>query len=80
VAWYDRDNPLQFQAAPQEVAEIIEAPLTALLDPAIQRQEPWQFRDQQILVPYFAVYDHKVWGATAIMLSEFVERLRAILD
>lgn len=80
VAWYGEHNPLQFRPEPQEVAEIIEAPLATLLDPAYQREEPWQFQNRQVMVPYFAVDNHKVWGATAIMLSEFVERLRTILD
>ena len=28
--------------------------------------------------PFFLVGEYKVWGATAMMLSEFVERLRAV--
>jgi hypothetical protein len=27
-------------------------------------------------VPFYNVNGHKVWGATAILLSEFLERLR----
>jgi hypothetical protein len=30
-------------------------------------------------VPFFRIGEHKVWGATAMILSEFVERLRAVL-
>jgi hypothetical protein len=29
-------------------------------------------------VPYFMVDGHKVWGATAMILSEFLERVRAL--
>jgi hypothetical protein len=54
------------------VAELIEAPLGTLLDPAAQHVECWSVRDQSIEVPYFAVARHKVWGATAMMLSELL--------
>lgn len=80
VGWYGDQAQPQFQAEPGEVAEIIEAPLATLLDPASRREEPRQFGDMQLSIPYFAVQGHKVWGATAIMLSEFIERLRTILD
>lgn len=80
VGWYGDQAQPQFQAEPGEVAEIIEAPLATLLDPASRLEEPRQFGDMQLSIPYFAVQGHKVWGATAIMLSEFIERLRAILD
>lgn len=65
---------------PSEVAEIIETPLDSLLQPGVRVEEWWDLGGQRLLVPYFAVGKHKVWGATAIMLSEFVERLRAALD
>jgi len=31
-----------------------------------------------MLVPYFNVFGHKVWGATAIVLSEFLAVLRRL--
>ena len=31
-------------------------------------------------VPFFRVGEDKVWGATAMILSEFVERLRHVRD
>jgi hypothetical protein len=54
--------------------------LIRLLDPASRIEEAWDFGGQQITVPFFAVQEHKVWGATAVMLSEFVERLRTVLS
>jgi 8-oxo-dGTP pyrophosphatase MutT (NUDIX family) len=79
VAWFSNGNQPDFKAAPDEVAEIIEAPLATFLDPATRIEEQWDFSGQQILVPFFAVQEYKVWGATAVMLSEFIERLRIIL-
>jgi 8-oxo-dGTP pyrophosphatase MutT (NUDIX family) len=79
VAWFNNGRLPEFDPAPWEVAEIIEVPLAELLDPAARVEESWEIRGQQVLVPFFAVQDHKVWGATAVMLSEFVERLRVVL-
>jgi len=78
VAWYQDGNQPIFIPESREVAEIIEVPLRYLLDPDTRREEPWQLYGQEIMVPYFAVGEHKVWGATAMMLSEFMERLRAV--
>jgi 8-oxo-dGTP pyrophosphatase MutT (NUDIX family) len=62
----------EFRPDPYEVAKLIEAPLCALLDPATRRIEPWILRGRQIEVPYFALEDHAVWGATAMILSELL--------
>lgn len=78
VAWSRGDRRPSFQPDPREVSEVIEVPLRYLLRPETRRQEPWNFRGHRIEVPYFAVDHHKVWGATAMMLSEFLERLRAL--
>ncbi len=75
VAWH-RGRPL-FSRQTSEVAEILEVPLTHLLDPANRFEEPWSIRGYELQVPYFLVGTHKVWGATAMMLGEFLERLRA---
>ena len=78
VAWYQDGKQPIFIPESREVAEIIEVPVRHLLDPATRREEPWQLYGQEIMVPYFAVGEHKVWGATAMMLSELVERLRVV--
>jgi 8-oxo-dGTP pyrophosphatase MutT (NUDIX family) len=80
VAWFSNGGLPAFRPEPGEVAEVIETPLAVLLDPAAKVEEVWEIRGQSIIVPFFAVREHKVWGATAVMLSEFVERLRAILE
>lgn len=76
VAWYDNGSPPKFTPNPAEVAEIVEVPLRQLLDPASRQEQPWTLRGRQINVPYYAVAGHKVWGATAMMISELLERLR----
>ena len=59
-----------------EVAEIIETPLSLLLDPAIQKSEMWHFETYGTRqIPFFEILGHKVWGATAMILSEFLTLL-----
>ena len=57
-----------------EVKDIIELPVSLLFDDAIIKHgkvSVGRNSATQISAPYFDVYGHKVWGATAIMLSEF---------
>lgn len=61
-----------FKIDPYEVALLLEAPLAELLDPGRRRVEAWQLRDRVADVPFFLVQGHKVWGATAMMLSELL--------
>ena len=69
-----------FVAAEWEVARILEVPVDDLRDPANVHAEmqPREINGQkyEIEVPYFAVEGHKVWGATAMALAEFL----ALLD
>ncbi len=80
VGWYQNGSSPTFYPAAAEVSQIIEVPLALLLDPATAVVEPWEFKGYEVMVPYFAIQEHKVWGATAIMLSELVERLRAVIS
>jgi 8-oxo-dGTP pyrophosphatase MutT (NUDIX family) len=62
-----------FTLEPKEVAELIETPLSLLLNPATCKQEIWKFPTYgERRVSFFDVFGHKVWGATAMMLSEFL--------
>jgi 8-oxo-dGTP pyrophosphatase MutT (NUDIX family) len=61
-----------FVPNPCEVAEVIEAPLSRLLDPATRCEESWPWRGEPRRVPFYAIGEHKVWGATAMMLCELL--------
>jgi hypothetical protein len=76
VAWYE-GRPI-FVPQEREVAEILEVPLSLLLNPETRHEEEWNIRGMIVDVPYYQVGSHKIWGATATMLSELVERLRAL--
>ena len=63
----------------REVAAILEVPLRLLLDPATRAEEEMELRGGLRLdVPFFRVGERRVWGATAMILSEFLARLRAL--
>lgn len=59
-----------------EVAEIIQVPLARLLEPAAVCRETWILDRGPILVPFYAYGGHKIWGATAMILAEFLAVLR----
>jgi 8-oxo-dGTP pyrophosphatase MutT (NUDIX family) len=61
-----------FRPDPIEVDTLLEVPLIHLADPATRREEDWDWRGARIHVPFFLVDGHKVWGATAIILAEFL--------
>ena len=67
-----------FRPNPAEVADVFSFGLDELLKPAYKQVEARQIRGVSVRVPYYAVREHKVWGATAIMLSELEGRLRQV--
>ena len=66
----------RFQTAEWEVARLLEVPLAILDDPGTlrteRRQRPAGAGTIDIEVPYFAFEGEKVWGATAMILAEFL--------
>jgi 8-oxo-dGTP pyrophosphatase MutT (NUDIX family) len=60
-----------------EVAEILEVSLTTLLDPRTVEEHTMQLASGDAQVPFFRVGPHRVWGATAMILAEFLAVVRA---
>jgi 8-oxo-dGTP pyrophosphatase MutT (NUDIX family) len=56
---------------PDEVAAVIELPARHLVDKANRVIEEWIIEGEPRKIPYFLFQEHKIWGATAIILSEF---------
>lgn len=73
------DGVPEFRRNPAEVAHVFSFGLDELLQPGYKRVEQRRIRGVNVRVPYYAVQGHKVWGATAIMLSELECRLRSVL-
>lgn len=61
-----------FRLADREVARLIEAPVAHLLDPARQHTLTVPRDGVVVTYKYFDLDGERVWGATAMILSEFV--------
>lgn len=71
--------PPVFHPNPTEVAEVLTFPVDNLLDPRYKSTEDWTFQGTPVRIPFYTAGPHKVWGATAIMLSELEHRLRRVV-
>jgi 8-oxo-dGTP pyrophosphatase MutT (NUDIX family) len=65
-----------FRPHSDEVSAVITTTLRELVDPALVVTEQWTLRGMEVLVPYYAIMGCKVWGATALVLSELVAHIR----
>jgi len=63
----------QFYPDPSEVQYVIEASITELLNPANSDSETIWHHERSINAPYYRVGKEKIWGATAMMLSELLQ-------
>lgn len=68
-----------FVPSPAEVAQVFTFPLSGLLDEHCKQLEDWELQGEMVQIPFYLVNGHKVWGATAAMLSELEQRIRAVL-
>lgn len=66
---------LAFRLQPEEVDELIEVPVDRLADPAAVRREVWHYGGRDVEVPFYEFEGHKIWGATAMVLAEFLALL-----
>jgi len=69
------DGPPDLHPQPEEVAETIEAPVDHLADSANVRRETWTIGGRDVEVPFYEFEGHKIWGATAMVLAEFLALL-----
>lgn len=58
-----------------EVDEIIEAPLNKILDQNSVKHFEKQINGHHIRAPYFNINNHRIWGATAMIISELKQLL-----
>jgi 8-oxo-dGTP pyrophosphatase MutT (NUDIX family) len=69
-----------WQPDPSEVAGIVETPIAAFFDDNLKKNQEIHVDTFTITAPYYDIQGHQVWGATAIILSEFEQRLRSVLN
>jgi 8-oxo-dGTP pyrophosphatase MutT (NUDIX family) len=65
----------QFQVNGNEVAQVVQVPLSHLIDDTNMELEVRQHKGKQVLVPAYTYEDHRIWGATARMLRQLLELL-----
>lgn len=63
---------------PSEVDYVIQFPLMGLLDKSLIKSTQIQVRNRTTITPYYAIEGEMVWGATAMILSEFIEILNRV--
>ena len=61
---------------PREVQQVITATVEDLLLPDTRKEKELLVRGHQLWAPYYEVNKQVVWGATAMILSEFLEVVR----
>lgn len=72
--------PCSFKVDPKEVEEIIEVPLSALLDKDCRRQET-EIIDGQVVNKYEYHYQGRIiWGATARILNQFLGIVSQVMN
>lgn len=72
-----RDVPT-LRPTDREVGEILHVPLPQLLAPETHVVETWTLHGLSVDVPFYDVGGQKVWGATAMMLSELLAVVRDV--
>ena len=73
-------SELHFKPNADEVTELVELPLSVLLDDSTVIHTPMQTSySQSSSVPAFKVGEHIIWGATAMILSELKETIKTAL-
>lgn len=76
---YIEERP-PFRINPREVQELIEMPLQQLHYRETRRLKTITVRDFSFQAPYFEAKGHHIWGATAMMLSEFLEISKSVMQ
>ncbi|HEX8034909.1 MAG TPA: CoA pyrophosphatase [Ktedonobacterales bacterium] len=74
VGWLG-EGLLSLHPNPHEVAEVIEAPLQALADPAIYHAEQWRRNGMAYTIHFYDFGAYRIWGLTGRMLRTLLNML-----
>lgn len=66
-----------FQINQREVEALFEAPLIKLLHPSSIKRFKRQINNIEVDAPYFCVDRYEIWGATAMIISEFLQVVKS---
>ncbi len=70
--------PYPYRVDQNEIAEVIELPLARLCDPNIYHQEDWQHKGRAVPVDFYRLDGHSIWGMTAAILKQLLQRLEPL--
>ena len=72
--------PYPFRVNSAEIAELIEAPLEAFLDPAnLEQRERAALVGPPVPVYFYHIGPYTIWGVTARIVKDFLERIAPAL-
>lgn len=82
LGWLRADlRAVSLEPDPREVEEAFWVPLSALQDPAVFREEPFERAGVRYVLPSYHLPGprgvRRIWGATALMIHHFLERWAA---
>lgn len=66
------DEKPKLVPSPVEVSEIVTAELDLLLSDKNRKREKWDLPQTSFDVPFWDIHDVPLWGATAMIMSEFL--------
>lgn len=76
VGWIK--GSFQYKPNPREVQRVIEYPIEGFTNDRIKSSNDiLRIKDQIVPVPYFDVENEKVWGATAMIISELIDVIQS---
>lgn len=75
VGFVRRPGPYPFQPNEHEVAEVIEVPLSHLMDDRNVTEEVRQYDGRDVQMYSFVFNNHVIWGLTARILKQFLDLL-----
>jgi 8-oxo-dGTP pyrophosphatase MutT (NUDIX family) len=78
VGWIPQAPHLKIN--PLEVQEAFSVALPQLLNDELMEREYWKIHNYGLHVPFWAIHDVPLWGATAMMTSELVSLCEDYLD
>ena len=67
--------PYPFRVNSHEIEEVLEVPLSVLLDESKFHQELYERDGKPLWVYYYQHEDHTIWGATATILKQLLDLL-----
>lgn len=67
-----------FYTHPGEVAELIETSIEEFLRPEVVQNKIEKILFTKAVVPFYNIHGNHIWGATAMIISEFTELLQRI--